>query len=101
MIARLWHGYTKPENANRYDKLLRTVILPGIHRIDGYRGAWLLRRLLDTGNEVEFITLTLWDSMDSVKEFAGDSGAVIHPEAQQLFTRYDAHSVHYEGTWCP
>src|SRR5436305_9264597 len=58
MIARLWHGWTKPENANEYEGLLRTWILPEIHRIQGYNGAWLMRRR--AGEEVEFITLTFW-----------------------------------------
>lgn len=101
MIARLWHGYTRRENADAYEKLLQTTILPGIHRVAGYRGAWLLRR--DAGSEVEFITLTLWESINAVREFAGAEGthAVIPAEARKLLARFDAESVHYVGTWCP
>jgi hypothetical protein len=99
MIARTWHGYTSAQNAEAYDQLLRTKILPGIHRIAGYRGAHLLRR--DLGQEVEFITITMWDSMDAVREFAGGHGSVVPPEAQKLLARYDAEAVHYQHAWVP
>lgn len=99
MIARLWHGWTSPANADAYDAMLRGEILPGIHRIDGYEGAWLLRR--DDGNEVEFITMTLWKSWDAIEQFAGGSGAVIYPKAHALLTRFDEQSVHYDGSFVP
>ena len=96
MISRVWHGWTKRENADTYERMLRTTILPGIHRVAGYQGADLLRR--DDGDEVEFVTITRFDSMDAVRAFAGTDYevAVIHPEAQDLLTRYDARSAHYE-----
>jgi heme-degrading monooxygenase HmoA len=96
MIGRLWHGWTTPENADAYEQLLRREVLPGIQRIDGYRGAELLRR--DAGEEVEFVTLTLFDSLDAVRAFAGDEYevAVVPPEAQKLLAHYDARSAHYE-----
>ncbi len=101
MIARIWHGWTAPENADAYEQLLKTRILPGIHRVKGYGGAYLLRR--PAAAETEFITITLWESMDAVREFAGPEGthAVVPPEAQKLLKRYDQASVHYDGTWCP
>ena len=101
MIARIWHGYTSPENADAYDQLLRTTILPGIHRVAGYRGAYLLRR--DAGAEVEFITVTLWESMEAIRAFAGAEHdvAVIPEPASKLLARYDARSEHYDATWCP
>src|SRR6478735_2023973 len=70
MIARIWHGWTTPENAQPYEDLLRSEVLPGIHRVAGYRDAYLLRR--DAGDEVEFVTITLFDSLDAVRAFAGD-----------------------------
>jgi heme-degrading monooxygenase HmoA len=101
VIARLWHGYTKPEHADAYQQLLMTKILPGIHRVKGYRGSYLLRR--EKGSEVEFITLTLWDSMAAVREFAGEDYevGVVPPEARQLLARFDERSMHYEAVWCP
>jgi hypothetical protein len=43
MIGRLWHGWTTAANADAYEKLLVSEVLPGIHRVPGYRGAWLMR----------------------------------------------------------
>ncbi len=80
----------------------RREILSGIHRILGYIGAHLLRR--DSGNdEVEFVTITTWDSWDAIREFAGTDGSasVIYPKAHDLLTRFDEHSEHYEGIWVP
>ena len=101
MITRLWRGYTKPENADAYHQLLAKKILPGIHRVKGYHGTYLLRRDLEA--EVEFITLTLWDSLDAIREFAGQDYeiAIIPPEAREVLTRFDERSAHYEASWCP
>jgi heme-degrading monooxygenase HmoA len=100
MIMRVWHGYTaRGENARRYEELLREVILPGIHRVEGYRGAYLSTR--DVGEETEFVTVTLWESMAAIRRFAGEeyARAVIHEEARPLLTRYDESSIHYETTF--
>ena len=96
MIARVWYGWTAPENADAYEALLRSTILPGIRRLPGSRGAHLLRR--DAGEEVEFVTITWFDSMDAVRRFAGadHATAVVPPEARRLLTRFDQSSVHYE-----
>ena len=69
MIMRVWRGYTSHENADAYERLLRTEILPGIHRVRGYGGAWLLRR--NKAEAVEFMTITAWDSWEAIDEFAG------------------------------
>jgi heme-degrading monooxygenase HmoA len=96
MISRLWHGWTKRDDADRYEELLRSEILPGIHRVAGFKGALVLRR--DGKDEVEFVTLTMFDSMAAVKKFAGEDYevAVILPEARKLLVRFDARSAHYE-----
>lgn len=96
MIARLWHGWTTRENAAAYEALLRSEVLPGIHRIPGYHGAYLLRRDADT--EVEFVTLTLFESWEAVRAFAGPDleAAVVPPAARKLLARFDARSVHYD-----
>ena len=101
MVVRIWHGWTKTEDAEAYRLLLRTTILPGIHRVLGYRGAYLLSRRRE--DEIEFVTLTLWESMEAVKEFAGaDSAhAVVPVEARKLLRRFDDRSEHYDGEWVP
>ena len=97
MIARIWHGWTKPENAKAYEDMLRDEIFPGIagRKIEGYHDAELFIR--DDGEEVEFVTLLRFDSMKAVKEFAGEdqSKPVIYPKAEALLTRMDQRSQHY------
>lgn len=98
MICRLWHGWTTPENADAYERLLREEIFGGIgaRRIEGYHGIELLRR--DAGGEVEFITLMWFDSLDNVRVFAGEeyTRAVVPPRARALLSRWDEHSAHYD-----
>jgi heme-degrading monooxygenase HmoA len=96
VIARIWHGWTTPANADAYETLLRSEVLPGISRIDGARGAYVLRD--PVGDEVEFVTITLWDTLDAVRAFAGEDYevAVVPSPARQLLARFDERSRHYE-----
>ncbi len=98
MITRVWHGWTTPENADTYQRLLETEILPGIaaKEIPGYRGAHLLRRAIDA--EVEFITLLWFDSLDSVRAFMGEDYeiAYVPDKARAVLSRFDARSQHYD-----
>jgi antibiotic biosynthesis monooxygenase (ABM) superfamily enzyme len=96
MIARIWHGWTQPADAMAYENMLRNEIFPSIaaRKISGYHGADLFIR--EDGNEVEFVTLLRFDSMEGVKEFAGadETRPVIYPGVEQLLTRME-HSQHY------
>ncbi len=106
MIARIWHGWTSPGNADAYEALLRSEIFQGIagRAIPGYRGIHLLRR--DRDGEVEFVTVMWFDSLEAVRAFAGEDheAAVVPPKARELLLRFDARSAHYEvveGPGCP
>jgi antibiotic biosynthesis monooxygenase (ABM) superfamily enzyme len=98
MIARIWHGWTTPANADAYERLLRTEIFPGIlaRKIAGFRDIQLLRR--DGGGEVEFVTIMNFDSLDAVIAFAGPNykEGVVPPKARAVLSRFDAVSQHYE-----
>ena len=96
MIARVWHGYTKPEHADAYESMLKPELLPGISKVKGYRGSYLLRR--QAGEEIEFITIILWDSLDAVRAVAGPNyeAAVVPEERRQYLSRYDANAGHFE-----
>lgn len=98
MIARVWHGWTTPESADAYESLLRHEIFEGIQdrQIAGFRGIQLMRRSLET--EVEFMTTMWFDSIESVRTFAGDDYevAVVPPKAQALLARFDGRSQHYD-----
>ncbi len=99
MILRIWHGWTSPGNADAYESLLNEEIFVGVgdRRIQGYRGIELLRR--DNVDEVEFITIMRFDSIASVREFAGADyeAAVVPAAARALLSRFDARSQHYES----
>jgi len=92
----MWHGWTKPQHADEYEAMLRAEVLPGIGRVRGYEGAYLLRRTV--ADEVEFVVITLFDDMDAIRQFAGAdyTRAVIHEPARRLLTRFDERSAHYE-----
>ncbi|MGH3453675.1 MAG: hypothetical protein ACRDPQ_03905 [Nocardioidaceae bacterium] len=98
MISRIWHGYTRPANADAYESLLREEVITGIEdrSIAGFREIQVLRR--DLGDEVEFITVMWFDSMDAVRAFAGDDHevSVVPPAARELLARFDDRSQHYE-----
>ena len=99
MISRIWHGWTTYGNADAYERIVRTEVLPDIaaRRIAGYRGAHLLRRIV--GDEVEFTTIMWFDSLDSVKAFMGDDYEVAHVPAQAraVLSRFDERSQHYDA----
>ena len=96
MIARIWHGWTKPADAKAYENMLRNEIFSSIaaRQIPGYHGAELFIR--EDSNEVEFVTLLRFDSMEGVKEFAGadETRPVIYPGVERLLTRMER-SQHY------
>jgi heme-degrading monooxygenase HmoA len=98
MISRVWHGWTTPVNADDYEALLKSEIFVGIgnRQIAGYRGIQLFRRSL--GDEVEFVTVMWFDSLDAVRAFAGEDyeAAVVPPKARAVLSRFDARSQHYE-----
>jgi antibiotic biosynthesis monooxygenase (ABM) superfamily enzyme len=96
VITRLWRGWTSAEDADTYEELLRTKILPELRGIEGHRGATVLRRAAEAG--VEFVVLNRFDSLDAVRAFAGSDYelAVISPEAEALLERGDERALHYE-----
>lgn len=99
MIGRIWHGWTKSENADRYERLLKEEIFPGIadKKVPGYRGIQLFRRSIDN-DEVEFVTIMWFDSWEAVKQFAGEDyeRAYVPSKAREVLARFDESSQHYE-----
>ncbi|MEO1240928.1 MAG: antibiotic biosynthesis monooxygenase [Pseudomonadota bacterium] len=98
MICRYWRGWTTPENADAYEKLIRHDIMPGIaaRNIPGFLRYQILRR--DIGGEIEFATLIWFDSLRSIEGFVGaDIEKANMPEAaQKVLKRWDDRVVHYE-----
>jgi antibiotic biosynthesis monooxygenase (ABM) superfamily enzyme len=103
VILRYWRGWTTPDNADAYHKIVSEQVLPGIaaRQLDGYHGAYLLRR--DLGQEVEFATVMIFDSVDKVRAFAGDDyeTAYVPPAARAVLARFDEKSAHYTTLLTP
>jgi heme-degrading monooxygenase HmoA len=98
MIARIWHGWTTPGNAGKYEELLKEEIFVGIQNrhIRGFKKIQLLRR--EIGEEVEFVTIMFFESLAAVREFAGEDyeTAVVPLKARKVLARFDARSQHFE-----
>ena len=97
MIARIWHGWTTPQNADAYERLLKEEIFVGIaaKQIAGYKGVQLLRREVD--DETEFTTIMWFDTVEAIKSFTGkaDSEEAYVPNAARLLlVRFDARAAH-------
>src|SRR5439155_26052360 len=92
----MWDGGTTREDPGAHGTLLRHKVPPGIHRVSGYGGAYLLERPVPEG--VEFVTVTFFESLNAVRAFAGSDyeQAVVPPDARALLLRFDERSVHYE-----
>lgn len=97
MIVRVWHGWTSPADADAYERFVRGLLAQLTGRVPGFRGGWVLRR--PSGDEEEFAVLTLFESLDAVRAFAGDDyeTPVIEPEAARLLIRGDDKAAHYEA----
>ena len=98
MICRLWRGWTTPENADAYQRIVHTEVIPGIEvrKIPGFRHIDLMKR--DLGGEIEFQTLMWFDSLGAIKAFMGEDFEVSHvpPHARAVLKRFDERSAHYE-----
>jgi antibiotic biosynthesis monooxygenase (ABM) superfamily enzyme len=98
MIKRIWHGWTTPENADAYRRLLFQEVRPGIEAkgIRGYRSMELLSR--DLGDEVEFMTVITFDSLQDVIDFQGQNyqRAYLPGAAKAILSRWDEVCAHFE-----
>ena len=96
MIARHWRGLVKRERADAYVEHLQSQTLPQLVQLAGFHDARVLRRDLPQG--VEFLVVTIWESLDSIRAFAGNDveSAVVPPEARDMMIEYDRKARHYE-----
>ena len=97
MIGRIWHGWSRPQNAEAYQRYLEGEILPDIRsRKEGVKGAYVLRR--EDGERVEFLTLMLWDSMEAIQTLVGEDheAAYLPDEERRLLDRFEERVVHYQ-----
>ena len=101
MVVRARRGYAARAEPEAYPTHLLQSVRPKLEQLTGFRGLYLLRR---RGlEEIEFLVLTLWDSMAAVRAFAGDQPelAVVEPEARAALIRFDETVSHYEVLAAP
>jgi heme-degrading monooxygenase HmoA len=96
MIARTWTGAVLREDADAYADYIRETGFAEYGRRAGNRGAWMLRR--DERDRTEFITLSMWDSVEAITAFAGDDieAAVLYPEDERYLIGGESRVAHYE-----
>ena len=96
MIARTWTGVVRRADADAYADYIRETGFAEYGRTAGNRGAWMLRR--DDGDRTELVTLSMWDSIDAIKAFAGEDieAAVLYPEDERYLVGGASSVVHYE-----
>lgn len=96
MVVRTWRGWTRAEDGDRYVEYLRETGLQAYRATPGNRGAWVLRRT--AGERCEFVTVSVWDSLDDVRGFAGDDlgRAVFYPEDDEFLVERETTVDHWE-----
>ena len=96
MIARSWRGTTSATDADAYLEYLHRTGLAAFRTTQGNRGALALRKI--EGDRAEFVILSLWDSEEAVRRFAGEdvSKAVFYPEDERFLIERDNDVSHYE-----
>ncbi|MDI1287628.1 MAG: antibiotic biosynthesis monooxygenase [Reyranella sp.] len=96
MIARLWRGRAEGANAAAYHRHFTETVTPELKALAGHQGAWLLRREVE--GQTEFLAVTLWESLDAIRAFAGDAveTAIVEPQARAVLSSFDGFAHHYE-----
>lgn len=96
MIARIWRGVVRAQDADAYAAYVQRTGIEGYESTPGNRGAWLLRRV--EGDRAEFITLSFWESRAAIEGFAGPDidQAVFYPDDDQFLIERDLTVRHYE-----
>ena len=97
MIARYWSARTSSERAPLYADHLRNAVFPELKKLAGYKGGTLLRR--ETSDDgIEVLVITYWDSLESIRSFAGNDveTAVVADRAATLLNDFDRRVRHYE-----
>jgi heme-degrading monooxygenase HmoA len=96
MIARTWHGAVPVTKAAAYHEFLRGIAVKDYRSTPGNRGVYVLRR--DEGALSHFLLVSLWDSIESIRSFAGPEPdkACYYPEDASFLVEMEPHATHYE-----
>ncbi len=98
MICRMWHGQTARSKADEYALFLEQKAIPDYASTSGNISVAVLRR--DDGDTTHFLTVTYWESEDSIRAFAGSEllKAKYYPEDQNFLLEFEPLVQHYTVT---
>jgi heme-degrading monooxygenase HmoA len=101
MIARQWHGAVLAERADAYLRYLEKTGVPDSKATAGNRGVFVLTRR--EGKVAHFVFLSLWESLDAIRAFAGDDveKARYYPEDRDFLLELEPTVTHYEVAASP
>ena len=96
MIARAWHGVVPLQKADEYTEYLNKTGVPDYQNTPGNRGVYVLCR--PEGGRMHYLLLTLWDSIDAIKRFAGEDyeQARYYPEDEHFLLELEYYVTHYD-----
>ena len=96
LTVRTWSATADAEGAGNYSRYFTGTLLPGLRKLPGFEGAYLLRRDLDGNGTAELTAHTFWESPAAIRAFAGDdiTVAIVEPEARAMLRDYDRTATH-------
>ena len=101
MIARIWHGVTPAAKAEAYYEYLEASGVAEYRRTGGNRGVYVLRKV--SGDRADFVLISLWDSFESIRTFAGDDleRARYFPKDREFLLEVEPKVAHYDVLAAP
>ncbi|MGH1362182.1 MAG: antibiotic biosynthesis monooxygenase [Calditrichia bacterium] len=95
-LMRLWHGEVAIEKADAYEQFMIERAAPDYSAVDGLLKLYFQRR--DENKTAHFLLVTIWDSLESIKKFAGDNPelAKYYSEDDDFLLKKEKHTTIYE-----
>jgi heme-degrading monooxygenase HmoA len=95
-ITRIWHGTTRAVDADEYLKYVEATGIADYRNVEGNLSAKILRRV--EGTVCHFLTVTEWDSYESIRKFAGEDfeKARYYGDDTRYLLEFEEYVLHYE-----
>ena len=96
MIVRTWHGRTRLSDGDDYESFMKKRAAPDYGSVEGLQELFFTRR--DEGDVSHFLLITVWDTLEAVKKFAGDDPGVAkyYPEDDKFLLEKEDHSLNHQ-----
>lgn len=96
MIARIWHGITQAKDYEAYAAFMKAKAIPDYEKTAGFIKLTFLRRI--EGNIAHFKLITYWESIDAIKNFAGDDYEIAkyYPQDKNYLLEFEKKVTHFE-----